>query len=39
MLLQVWLQFYNNNGFVAISEVIMWFCSPLDDWILCRSYI
>jgi len=36
MLSQVWLQFRNNNGFVAIYDVIMWFCSPLDGLILCR---
>ena len=36
MLLQVYLQFCNNNGFVASSGVIMLFCPLLDDWIVCR---
>ena len=37
MLLQVLLQFCNNNnGFAATSDVIMFFCPLLDDWILCR---
>jgi len=39
MLLQVQLQFYNNNGFAAISDVIMLFCPLLDNYygrILCR---
>ena len=31
MLLQVQLQFCNNSGFVATSDVIMLFCPPLDD--------
>jgi len=31
MLLQVYLQFCNNNGFVAISDVIMLLCKLLDD--------
>jgi len=35
-LLQVLLQFCNNNGFVTISNVIMLFCPLVDDWILCR---
>jgi len=35
-LLQVLLQFCNNSGFVAISDVIMLFCPKLDDWILCK---
>ena len=36
MLLQVKLQFYNNHGNVATSGVIMLFCPPQDDWIVCR---
>jgi len=36
MLLQVYLQFCNNNGFVATSGVTMLFCPLLDDWALCR---
>jgi len=36
MLLQVQLQFCNNNGFVANSGIIMLFCPLLGDWILCR---
>jgi len=36
MILQVLLRFCNNNGFLAISDVIMLFCPLLDDWILCR---
>jgi len=36
MLLQVQLKFYNNNGCVAISDVIMLFCPLPDNWILCR---
>jgi len=31
MLLQVYLQFCNNSGFVATSGVIMLFCPLLDD--------
>jgi len=31
MLLQVLLQFCNNNRFAAISDVIMLFCLLLDD--------
>ena len=31
LLLQVQLQFYNNNRFVAISDVNMLFCPLLDD--------
>jgi len=31
MFLQVLLQFCSNNGFVAISDVIMLFCPLLDD--------
>ena len=37
MLLHAQLQFCsNNNGFVAISDVIMLFCPLLGDWMLCR---
>jgi len=31
MLLQVLLQFYNNNDFAVISDVIVLFCPLLDD--------
>jgi len=31
MLLQVYLQFCNNNGLIAISDVITLLCPPLDD--------
>jgi len=31
MLLQVQLQFCDNSGFIAISDIIMLFCSLLDD--------
>ena len=30
------LQFCNDNGFAATSDVIMLFCPLLDNWILCR---
>jgi len=35
MLLQIWLQFCNNSGFIAISDIMLFF-PLLDDWILCR---
>jgi len=31
VLLQVYLQFCNNSGFIAISDVIMLFCPLLGD--------
>ena len=33
MLLQILLQFCNNNVFSAISDVIILFCLQLHDWI------
>jgi len=39
MLLQVLLHLCNNNGFAMISDVIILFCPPLDDWILCRIVV
>jgi len=38
MLLQVYLQFCDNSGFVATSGVIMLFCPLLDDSILRMGY-
>jgi len=35
MFLQVRLQFCNNSGFIAISDVIMLFYPLLDNLILC----
>jgi len=36
MLSHVLLQFYDSSGVDGILEIIMLFCLPLDDGILCR---